>query len=384
MTRATTTIFLAAITCLAATTPAQALPTMIRLGYSNCAACHVSPQGGGLLNDYGRTIDEAQSLRSDEYRPSENGLVKALSARGRILQDLRLVFMDQSTWTNNQPRVNAFRPRLMYRNSTTLGSGFRVSGTVIGETSAALRPSLPYDPPTSASSLIVNEALVHYRPARGLELAAGKDQLPTGINLPDLAAFTKSRNRYGYYDAPIQVKAWVGGSRYQLMPFAYAPGGNERAGDRESGVGGLAEYDVSGKGRAMLGVSLLRGNADNGDRRLIGAYARLGFGPWGILAEHDVTDRSRDSLTTPGSFRQHASFAQIFWAVREWLVASAIGERLVVAQPFVERVTAGKLELSARLTNQASIGVATRMQRNQLTGLWGTSVTLQAALKTAQ
>jgi hypothetical protein len=29
-------------------TPALAAPTMIRLGYSDCAACHVSPQGGGL------------------------------------------------------------------------------------------------------------------------------------------------------------------------------------------------------------------------------------------------------------------------------------------------------------------------------------------------
>ena len=27
----------------------SALPTMIRLGYNNCAACHVSPQGGGQM-----------------------------------------------------------------------------------------------------------------------------------------------------------------------------------------------------------------------------------------------------------------------------------------------------------------------------------------------
>ena len=36
--------------CLAAqATPALASPTMIRLGYTDCATCHVSPQGGGLL-----------------------------------------------------------------------------------------------------------------------------------------------------------------------------------------------------------------------------------------------------------------------------------------------------------------------------------------------
>jgi hypothetical protein len=36
--------------------PAQALayPTMIRHGYSSCAACHVDPTGSGLLTEYGR------------------------------------------------------------------------------------------------------------------------------------------------------------------------------------------------------------------------------------------------------------------------------------------------------------------------------------------
>ncbi len=57
----------------AAGRPASALPTMIRLGYPNCATCHITPQGGGLLNAYGRGIDEAQSLRAGEYKPSENG-----------------------------------------------------------------------------------------------------------------------------------------------------------------------------------------------------------------------------------------------------------------------------------------------------------------------
>ena len=56
----------------------KALPTMIRLGYVNCAACHVAPQGGGLLNAYGRSIDEAQSLRGGEYAPTTNAIIRAL------------------------------------------------------------------------------------------------------------------------------------------------------------------------------------------------------------------------------------------------------------------------------------------------------------------
>src|SRR5438045_9562765 len=76
---------------LAITVPANALPTMIRLGYVNCAACHIAPQGGGLLNAYGRGIDQAQSLKGGEYQPSLNGIVNSLNWGGRITQDLSMV-----------------------------------------------------------------------------------------------------------------------------------------------------------------------------------------------------------------------------------------------------------------------------------------------------
>lgn len=47
--------FLLLIT-LAYTSYGQAYPEMIRHNYSSCTACHFSPSGGGLLNQYGRTI----------------------------------------------------------------------------------------------------------------------------------------------------------------------------------------------------------------------------------------------------------------------------------------------------------------------------------------
>lgn len=384
MTR-TGAIALTAAVGLAWSAPARALPTMIRLGYVNCAACHISPQGGGPLNSYGRAIDEAQSLRSAEYRPSENRLVKLLSARGLIQQDLRAVFADQRSWAGHQPGTAVFRPRLMYRNVTDLGKGFRLSGIVTGETKFLPRPSLRYDPPASPSTFVVNTALVHYRASKTLEFAAGRDQLPTGVNVPDLGVFIKSRNRYGYYDSPVQAKASWENKRYQVMPFAYAPAGNQPDAGRESGAGTLAEFDLLGKGKTVVGVSLLRGTSVSGTRQMVGAYTRVGFGRWGILAEHDVTDRTRDSMTPAfGSFRQQASYAQIFWAMREWLVASAIGERLRVEQPFAEQLTAGKLEIAARLTNQASIGLTARAQHNELARIWGKSVAVQLAVKTAQ
>ena len=347
---------------------------MIRLGYTDCASCHISPQGGGPLNEYGRGIDVAQSLRSGEYEPAPDT---------HLTQDARVHLQEQDAWPPTSARTSAFRPRLMYRNVTKISDAFRFYGTVTAEGREAPRPGMAYDPAARPASLFVNIAMIQYRPSSHVELALGRDQLPTGVNVPDLATYIKSRNRLGYYDAPTQLKMFWAAKRYHITPFAYAPGGNEPSGERESGGGSLAEVDLIGNQRLIAGMTILRGAATNGDRRTVGAYARLGFGQWGILAEHDVTDRTRNGPTI-AAFRQTASYGQLFWAIREWLVASGIGEQLHVDAPFQQHLIAGKVEVAARLSSRATLVISTRMERNMRTGQTTPSVTGQAAFKTVR
>jgi hypothetical protein len=114
---------------------------------------------------------------------------------------------------------------------------------------------------------------------------------------------------------------------------------------------------------------------------VLGLYVRLGFGRWGLLGEHDMTTHDRD---TPRGARlpQSTTYAQVFVAMREWLVASAIAERARVTAPFEEELTAGAFELSARLASQATLGVGARVQRDGRTGLTSPSLVVQAAFKT--
>jgi hypothetical protein len=97
--------------------PAAALPTMVRLGYTGCAACHSSPQGAGPLTDYGRGIDQAQSLRGGEYHaPAEHR---------RLTQDLRFVLQEQSTLPLKNPvryheNVRLFDAEIARRGAKTL------------------------------------------------------------------------------------------------------------------------------------------------------------------------------------------------------------------------------------------------------------------------
>jgi hypothetical protein len=354
---------------------------MIRLGYSECGACHISPQGGGPLNTYGRGIDRAQSLLGGEYTPGTDDFTKVMTLGGRMTQDLRTVLQWQASETAGGATQTRFWPRLMYRNATELGKGFRVSAIVTGENESTPRPALSYDPPVPASSIFVNTALLQYRVGR-VEFAAGRDLLPTGVNGPDLGLWVRSRNQLGYYDAPAQVKMFWTGSRVHLTPFVYGPSGYDgRSG--EKGVGTLAEFVLGSRQRIVLGTSLRNGTAPEGDRRTMGGYARLGFGQWGILAEHDRTVRTPESLSG-GTFAQDTSYGQVFWAVQEWLVLSGIGERLHVDAPFEERAVAGKVELAARLAPQASVSVNARVQRDQITDRVTVSMMLQAALKIAR
>ncbi len=363
--------------------PAKALPTMVRLGYGNCAVCHISPQGGGLLNAYGRSIDQAQSLRAGEYRPSENRFVKWLSWDDRITQDLRSALQEQLSATANGPLVGKLRARFMYRNATELGKGFRISAVVNGENDSVRRPALSYEPPIQPREVYITSALLSFRPAKTLEFSAGRDQLPSGVNIPDLAYFIRSRNRLGYYDAPLQFKLFWWGKHYHINPYAFAPSGTEPAGDKESGGGSLAEFDLLGKGTTIVGINALRGVAHNTDRTLVGPYVRLGFGKWGILAEHDITDR-KVIVPSPAHFQQHTSYAQVFWYPREWLVASVIGEQLQVQRPFAERLVAGRFEVTSRFSNHITLGINTRVQRDTITRQLAPSVALQLTLKTVQ
>src|SRR5205085_12157988 len=101
---------------------------------------------------------------------------------------------------------------------------------------------------------------------------------------------------------------------------------------------------------------------------------------WGILAEHDITDRSY-LLGPVKRFRQNATYGQVFWAVREWLVLSLIGERLKIGPPFAEEVVAGKFEVAARLSSNFTLTSGVRLQRNVINGQVGPAATLQLAMK---
>ena len=360
----------------------SALPNMIRLGYPNCMSCHVSPQGGGLLNPYGRGIDEAQSRRAGEYRPNSLHLFDLLSANGHIDQDFRAVMSSQVTASTNGPMLGLNRGRFFYRNVTTFGKGFRASVVVDGETDPSSRKGKPYEAGMRPGLVMVTSAMLQYRPKEGIEFGAGRDYLPQGLIIPDQTAFIKARNRLGYFDTPTQAKAFFWGRRWLASPFAFAPSGREPRTGREKGGGLMAEFDLLGKGKTVVGVNALRGSDLLGNRNMTGIYTRLGFGAWGILAEHDLTRRARHLAYGGGAFNQQATYGQLFYYWREWLVTSVITERLTVQNPYPEHLWAYKGEVGARMSSNWSISLRAGLQRDFRTRVLSPVASIQFTAKT--
>src|SRR4029453_5860462 len=81
--------------------------------------------------------------------------------------------------------------------------------------------------------------------------------------------------------------------------------------------------------RAIVGLSLVDSRSDPFDRRSVGAYTRLGFGRWGIMAQHELTGRS-STAANPVTTQYIAGHTQVFFAAKEWLVTSLGDEELAV------------------------------------------------------
>jgi hypothetical protein len=316
--------FILSATCVAATpSPAVALPSMIRLGYTNCAVCHISPQGGGLLTTYGHGVDEAQSLRSGEYKPPD--------ALGRFVYDVRFVAIGTQADDLSGPTQpsTASTYELMFRSSAEITAHNRLSLTL------DLRGSPFTDgvqtTPT-ATGVVVPLVLWEYRPKDGLDLAVGRDQMPSGIGLPATQSYLQQGTDPGSGAYPTQVKLFWWNRRFQLTPYAFGPGNSDvDSRDREWGEGMLGGIDVW-RQNAILGLSVLDSRASAFERRSVGAYARLGFGLWGILAEHELAGRT--ITDGPGASTTYiAGYTEVFVAPYEWLVASLAVDELAVSVP---------------------------------------------------
>jgi len=332
-----------ALVVLTTATPAHAFPNMIRLGYPTCASCHVSPQGGGVLNRYGRGIDYAQTLRPTEPPDAE----KPSDALARLLYDVRVqTGVDQQPSSTAEYSFNtSFRTAIAMNAQNQFVYAFGVRS-----------PTLSTTRRMGAASVGMSRAYWMFQPKDGVALVVGRDELPTGLGLPGATSFYRSVNDPNVSSTPTQAKLFWWNKRMQVATYVFGPDGNETLPEfRARGVGALVGANVW-KDRAVVGVTTRASRADAFERTNAGLFMRLGLTEhFGVLAEHDVTERA---LSAGQKFTYLAGHAEVFFIPVNWLQPTVGVEHVTtVGGASTVRVTPS---VDVRLTPNFRLSFSTR------------------------
>ncbi len=348
---------------------------MIRLGYARCSACHLAPQGAGLLTDYGKGIDIAQSLKGGEYQPPDP------TQSPRLRADIRLLTSGYLT----EPSATGARPsppswlRAYLRNSAALTDHNRLSGTIMLEAPVG-DPSLLWETKPRVELL----GGWDYRPSDHFTLSVARDRLPRGVELGETRTFLQDLDSDKY---PTQLRMFLTTSRFHVAAYAFAPGSESMLQRHTRGAGLLGEV-LMAHSHMALGVSARRSYEDaTGGGRLekqtIGAYARVGFGKWGVLTEHELTKPTIAGLAVPGPDRW-AGFTQFFFVPKEWLVTSVIAEQSNEITEPRTRAFRWRPEVQARISSNVTITASARTDTPRGTTATARIYLVQLALKSVQ
>lgn len=264
---------------------AMAEPSYIRHGYPSCAACHVSPVGGGALTRYGRGSGVAMATWGHEGEGSP-----LYGAAGPV-------------------------PEWLMVGGDQRGVGI-LSRPSSGKTDQRFVPmqydlELAVNPPT-VPALVVGASIGSYGPDRAVEyrrtylkldlseslsLRAGNFLTAYGVNLADHTTLTRSELGLGQggetYNAEL---AWLGSWGESILTMIYgdrativadaSSGYDTEQGEELSGLAWRGAVYAGSK--AQLGASFLGVSNFQRWRQAYGVFAQVGFGDkLYLLAEYD-------------------------------------------------------------------------------------------------
>lgn len=156
-------------------------------GYMNCMACHVSPSGGGLLNDYGRSLSH-ELMSTWSWENSEKPLFGAATNTDwfRMGGDYRII---QSYFENSQVKQGK-----QFEMQKNIELGFTFSNlSIVGTLGTQEGPSgLP-----NKGNFLSERHYLLWNLNDEMKLRLGKFRLSFGLNDPNHTRLTKQPLGFG-------------------------------------------------------------------------------------------------------------------------------------------------------------------------------------------
>ncbi len=257
----------------------QAFPEMVRHGYANCMTCHLSPDGGGVLTAYGRSLSRevlstwgaegeerfAYLVTTPEWL-NLGGDVRGLQAFSNRIEGNRVVERAQTVLMQIDAEAAAQIEK--WTVAVSLGRQSEVSANNTG------------------STILSRRHYVNYRPTDNFSFRLGRFQLPYGINLADHFVSIKRGLRWDDGSESYNLEAAYLGENYDLFLTASLGRPDNEKLNRDRGVSIRGSRFLND--RYKVGASYFYGSSPLGNRHVAGPYAILGFTPhWFLLAEVD-------------------------------------------------------------------------------------------------
>lgn len=265
------------LTCV--TARVHAFPEMVRHGYANCASCHVSPAGGGMLNSYGRVL--SAELLSTWSRDGEGDFLYGLAPSSDIVSfgaDFRALQIHTESDRERRGRFVLMQSDI---EAALSHSGFTAVGTV-GYREAGARPS----------AILSRRHYLIYQASDSVSIRAGR--FATAFGLMNAEHQVVTRAGLGWDQGSETYNAELAYAGEDLDLFVTGQFGSPFDGDnREQGAAVRLAGHFSSTLRA--GLSYFYGDRKGSRRHLLGPFAALGITPrFFILAEIDVEKQISD------------------------------------------------------------------------------------------
>ena len=247
-----------------------AYPEMAKYGYVNCNSCHVSLNGGGILNDYGRQIagQELAIWGSKDEKDQESqfayGLLSGTSVQKWLKMggDVRSVYYYQNTaaFTSGQAVLMQadLEAAIIHDHFTIVGSG------------GATQPGFAL-----TVQAISRKHYLQYEFSDTIRLRVGKFIPSYGILTPDHMTLTKSALELGYNYESYNAEASYLSERFSLLATGVFGRPDQTILDQDQGFAIQAAFAPTEQ--VKFGLNTWYGKKKYSSRWLYGAFAMAGI-----------------------------------------------------------------------------------------------------------
>lgn len=320
---------------------AAAYPQFIAKGYTNCASCHYSPDGGAMANAYGVATQQAflpDGLSVDFIDDLRDTLSKNLVTgyddddnpefQWDAGLDTRFLFLMASAQEESNSDF-IFIPMLIEPQLVLAYGPVTAYGSISSRKDGAERKDM---------TVFSRHHWIQYRFDDALSLRAGRMTQPFGIRHADHTVYTRRDLDFDKYDQTYGLQVDWNTEDWSIAAMGFA--GNYLVGDpkvQERGLAATATYQWTG--RAAVGLSLLGGMSELSQRLAVGVFTRAKlYGHSYVMAEVDTQLRKASGGDT--SQVDLMGILRLGWYPWEWLdVYSETGFKMVPGASELTRIS---------------------------------------------